>query len=142
MCPMENRQQKLTVYFLHIIFREVLLVTETKEQRKHWVEKLQAQNPDLLEANHHRPAINPDTPQLPHKILSHGDSSPPTTSVSPLTTCVSAVNHEEGSLHDYHVRPGSPRHYLHRPSTESHDSLHLDIQHLNIGEGVSDVEDN
>ena len=117
-------------------------MTETKEQRKHWVEKLQAQNPDLLEANHHRPAINPDTPQLPHRILSHEDS-PPTTSVSPLiTTSVSAMNHHEEGSHDYHARPGSPRHCLHRPSTESHDSLHLDIQHLNIGEGLSDVEDN
>ena len=148
---------------------DFLLVTDTKEDRKHWIEALQARNPSLLDPTHHAAPIQPDTPQPQRKIRANSQNPPPPPPPSSgaedvsrnesanslgslVTTSITVADvdvHTQSNGRSETTRPGSPTRDLFRlTSAESvssgHDAdhLHLDIQHLDIMEGPSDVEDN
>jgi hypothetical protein len=113
---------------------DFLLVTDNKEERKHWIEALQEQNLALLASeDHHSLRIHPDTPQIPHR----SDSNSSTSS--------NGVQHHHVVTHDHPARPGSPRHDIQKvASSDSCASMSmdsLDIQHLSIREGPSDTEE-
>ena len=128
-------------------------MAESKEERKHWIEALQEQNPSLLDPTHHAKPIQPDTPQTLRKIHAHSEDAEPL-GESPLVTSSSSAAdvelHSQGNGEAHHsmtARPGSPRHDIHRltsgeDSPPDSDHLHLDLRHLDIREGPSDGEDN
>ena len=122
-----------------------------------WVERLQEQNPTLLEPTMHsqESLISPDTPQPPSRKIrpdrvhirdGTGNQIESPLSASSLATVPISVH----NCGDYPARPGSPRHDVvplplqtspdEPPSSHSHDFL--DIAHLNISDGHSDFEDN
>ena len=107
---------------------DFLLVTESKDQRKQWIEALQDQNPDLV-ASEHSLRIHPDTPQLTHRSGANGQNG-------------GANKTEDSPPVVYPPRPGSPRHDIHRMASDDSSLMdHLDIQHLNISCSPSDNED-
>ena len=134
-------------------------MTESKEQRKHWIEALQDLNPDLLESQHHAKHISPDTPQQMRRV---NPSDSLEESPSSLNRSVSSqsgnggpsrsISSESGGGGQANgaLRPGSPRHDVLRVSSTEDMSRSsstgsmdlLDIQHLNVREGPSDTEDN
>lgn len=135
---------------------DFLLVAESREVRKHWIEALQDQNPNLLDSTHHVKAIHPDTPKQMRKIRAHSEE-PPSESVSSLVT----TNHTTTTVEVHSQSNGESRPTLSPQNSSPHqpmlrlvsgessssegstsDHLHLDIQHLDIREGPSDVEDN
>ena len=133
-------------------------MSHSREERKKWIERLQEQNPTLLEPTIHsqEKLIAPDTPQVPSRKIrpdmvntregtSDQIESPQSLSSRPT---VSVSMH---SCEDYPVQPGSPRHDVvslpdllqHSPDElcSSHRHDFLDIAHLNISDGHSDYED-
>lgn len=138
------------------MYSDFLLVAESREVRKHWIEALQDQNPSLLESAHHVKAIDPDTPKQMRKIRAHSEE-PSSESLSSLaTTSLTTTTVEVHSQSNGESRPTlSPQNssqsqpifrLISGESSTSEgstsDQLHLDIQHLDIREGPSDVEDN
>ena len=137
------------------MYSDFLLVAESKEERKHWIEVLQDQNPSLLSdpSHHHTERIHPDTPpQATRKAHTHSEQDATSGQTSVVSTTVTSADVKVHSQHDtVHLgptaRPGSPRHGLHKLiSSEGSiqcdpDHLHLDIRYLNIAEGHSDNEE-
>lgn len=121
-----------------------------------WVDKIQSQNSELLSPVNPVQAILPDTPQPPRKFRADSEVSiesgdmerrkESSDSLSSLPTIMAVSSHGRG---EYPVRPGSPRHDISSSpglvKLTSDDSLHsmdlLDIKHLEISEGTSDVEE-
>ncbi|CAI8015309.1 hypothetical protein GBAR_LOCUS9494 [Geodia barretti] len=118
---------------------DFLLVTESREERKHWIEALQEQNPALLSSEDHSLHIHPDTPQIPRR----SDSSSSTSSNGVQHHHV--VTHPSMLVTDHPARPGSPRHDIQKvASSDSCASMsvdYLDIRQLSIREGPSDTEE-
>lgn len=141
---------------------DFLLVAESREVRKHWIEALQEQNPNLLESTHHVKAIDPDTPKQMRKIRAHSEepsseslSSLVTTSVTTTTTVEVHPQSNGETRPTLSPQNSSQKQPIFRlisgesstsegsTSDQLHlDIQHLDIQHLDIREGPSDVEDN
>ena len=130
---------------------DFLLVAESKEERKHWIEALQNENPSLVSdhSQHHTERIHPDTPpQARREAHTHSEdaASAQSSVVSTIVTSADVEVHDTMHLGQT-LRPGSPRHGLHKLiSTEGSgqsdpDHLHLDIRYLNIAEGHSDNEE-
>lgn len=123
-------------------------MTDTKEDRKCWIEALQDQNPNLLDTEHHAGRIHPDTPQGSRRgsaVQSENTSIKEPSSL--ITTSIKSTDTPQRNLNTQvscPERPGSPRQDLQSnvsvtSSISSSDCL--DIQHLNIREGPSDTED-
>lgn len=141
-----------------LVCSDFLLVAESREVRKHWIEALQDQNPNLLESAHHVQAIDPDTPKQMRKIRAHSEEPSSESLSSLVTSSLTTTTAEVHSQENGETRPTlSPQNSSQRQpmfrlasgesSTSEGDQLHLDIQHLDIQhldirEGPSDVEDN
>lgn len=119
-----------------------------------WVDMIQSQNSALLSPVNPVQPILPDTPQSPRRKLradseagiTSGHRNESSTSISSLPTITTRPSQDSM---EYPVRPGSPRHDISSSprmiKVTSDDNFlsmdHLDIKHLEISEGTSDVEE-